>query len=57
MLFRKKEKKIYLIKYMNRYGSEASQIVLAFTKQKAAICLCQQLEIMDILSIKEIKYE
>ena len=54
---KKKEPNIYYIEYINNCGAKMSQVVLAFTKQRAVICLCQTVSVRKILSIEELKYE
>lgn len=61
MLFKKRkekeEKKIFFVKYLDVHNIESSQNILAYSKQKAAIYLCERVTVKEIISIKELKYE
>lgn len=59
MFFKKKkeEKKIFFVKYIDVHNIESSQNILAYSKQKAVICLCERVTVKEIISVEELKYE
>ena len=57
MLFKRKKKKIYLIKWETVHGVMQKNVVAAFDKKQAIIQLGGYYNIGDIESVVELNYE